>query len=354
MLLTLPNIMRSTVNFPLQLTIIYTVAHALLTLGLLEFAVLVSDFSLHFLPFCIAYLVFKAFGVKGIDMLLTIICSVGILIAFVAIVSVGNQIIQGGLLGFIRSQGRVSGIFSNSNMFATYVIFALIWFMHLFYRMDINKLIVFSVTLIVMLALTFSFSRRAWLILGMVILISALFHKDKSFRSLFRVMAIGLFALMVYFWETIGARLLTIFDSSYTSNSIRIDRTNFMFETLVSDPFTFISGFGFGSAGPVAMSFNNFGVYLHQVDSYFALILFEFGAIGLIIYVVIYTHAFVRLLVNKSKSQDTLLYLNFLSCLFVSNLVGVTSISYPVNFIVALLTVRLITDKMVSTALNRR
>lgn len=222
---------------------------------------------------------------KDIENIVLIILLIGFFTAILGLYLIAKGIGYEGLFGLAGVRRAVS-LFPNSNMLGVYLSSIAPLGMVYWLRRDINLknvsyTLIFLAPIIAMIILTYS--RRAWITLAIGLLILFWKVKTQKIRFVFLII-IGLLTSALIFTldlKVILLRISTIFDLDYPSQAKRIEAFSSIFEIVTSNILFLFTGLGSGSYGPSSV----FTGELKLIDSYFMLLLVEYGIIGIFFYV---------------------------------------------------------------------
>lgn len=245
------------------------------------------------------------------------------------------------LLQVIESKSREMSVFPNSSMLGVYlatIFFLQILLVDMMKRRSIKVASIILIILPSLLVMIVAFSRRAWMAFLLSFFLYFLLHKKK--RLVLSVVALLFLIVFVRIdYQSVTQRFMLSFDSSFESNTIRLEQAAESFELINRSVFYMIGGLGAGAVGPaVTYSENN---NFKQVDSYILQLILEYGIVGLFLYLVIFgvvCFLFVKTYKNYRQCNDTRLHFSlayFLSLLvlFTAGFAGSTPITFPLNLL---------------------
>lgn len=262
------------------------------------------------------------------------ICWVVAIYAVVQVTAVTNS--AGGVLNFDVVK-RTLSIFPNPNMFGAVLLIGVVLYLPYFEKFPtrFSSINTFCVTLPLCTAMLVSYSRRSWLALAIIIFLFLLFKRGNNATPLkFLAPMVMVFFFLVDLTPIIE-RIGTIFDPEYASNSARLSDFRRMLVDLTSSPFSILGGGGAGTIGPSHLSPGSSDA---QIDSYFLLLLLEYGIIGLMLYLALIWYGMTKMIRKMSwdlGGEDSYNeYLSYALCvlgLLIVSFVGTTSITFPIN-----------------------
>lgn len=237
---------------------------------------------------------------------------------------------------------RLSGIFPNENMLGVYLVSLIILYLGYRFRYRTTKImgelmidIIIILPMFILLLLTYS--RRSWVvfIIGLFILIT---NNKKKFNREIIIFSVIILILSFFIidYNNIILRLKTIFSFTYLSNLSRIELFDEYIIKIFSNFSKLFLGVGVGSVGPASI-YNSQILYL---DNYYLLLLAEFGIIGLSLYIWLLISILRFLWPRKDnsglkESGNNNLVITCASSsivIILSGFVGITNISFPINF----------------------
>jgi len=234
---------------------------------------------------------------------------------------------------------RKAAVFPNPNMYGVYLLIPIFLSFVVLDEIKSNKqkiLFLIFVLFPFLLSLLMTFSRRSWGLFVLGLLVYVLLKKGSK-KGLITPFVLIFFLLPYYIdVSSIVKRFSLIFDSDYKSNSLRKEAFSDQMKLLKSDIFILLGGNGVGMCGPnIIFTLNG---KWKQVDNYYAELLLEFGAIGLLLYFLIFIVIFIYAIKNLKRSDGViynknLIYITVISALYLSSVVGSTPISFPTDML---------------------
>ena len=289
----------------------------------------------------VSVIVFNLLNLKKQRVLTDLLIIMGVLLAWLTVI----KVLQNPTMLFTlyaASEGgyqRQGSIFPNTNMAGTYFTIILILFLP---RIPVNKWYKTAVTYIMagfplLLSVMLSFSRRAWLFLLIAVSLQFILGKRKIKFVEWLLMLVIIFALSQIDFVSIIGRFLLIFDGGYESNSLRAASSGQFYKFLSRSPELFLGGGGVGRYGPASISIS--GDKYRQIDVYYSQLHLEFGLIGLLGYLgvfsVVFCTAIYCYMKHKIVEEYRDVYLAYILAflgLYFFALAGSTPITYPLSF----------------------
>jgi O-antigen ligase len=236
-----------------------------------------------------------------------------------------------------------TSVFPNPNMLGVYIS-TLIFIQLLFAETQkkvMYKVLIFALMIAPSLfSLVLTFSRRAWLAFVICMSIYFFIKKQNKVSIVICILLLGMLATNIDY-ETILNRALIIFDSSYESNSIRIENLKGTVLLMSKSWSYFLWGFGAGVTGPGPIAVSSVNQYPYSIHSYFLQLLVEFGLVGLFLYLFIICMVFFifwkTYRIYKFYDMHMVNYLTtYMLCylaLLISSIVGMTPMTFPTNLL---------------------
>ena len=229
---------------------------------------------------------------------------------------------------FPELKTRVFSTLSNPNLLATYLCMSVCLNIGMILNKpskSTEKIYLYFSLFLALTCLLFTFSRGAWLALGVVILLLGMLINKRIIYVFIILTAIS----SLFMQDLIWARIFSAFNPTDTSSSLRIAFWESTIAMIIDNPLLGIGWASYQYTYPNYDFFiNDSSVIIYHAHNMYLNMLAEIGILGGIVYLAAFFYL-IKILYKKYTvlSRDNGYFLSVISCTFVLLLIGITD--YP-------------------------